>query len=232
MENSFFYNFVSSEYGCEYNCEEFGCIDEGICRCSIIINPRVKSVDVVRLSNHVYSKLTGKGTINGVRNEKLSTLLYGGSLVDVYCINRVLTSMKIWKNDNWRFIIHNSYYGEEVNDIKMSDNTFKRLNDLVSEVLSINNITDKIKFLLNLEYGSLLDDIKLSEFELITVNKSDVEYSNKNNLNLISKKNLNHYVKYDIPRGVVRRVGDKYSIIDGQHRIYLAPETFQVFCLK
>jgi hypothetical protein len=228
MVNSFFYSFITTEYECDYNCSDFGCDEEGICRCMSIVNPKVKSVDVVRMSNHIYSKMVGRGT----RSDKLSDLLYGGSLIDTYCINRILTKFKIWKSSNWRFVISPSYYGEEIVDIKMKDQFFNELVSEVENLVSIDDLSEKIKCVLKFEYGYLTDELGYGQFELIEINKSEVEWINEKNLDLISKKGLNHYRKYELPRGVVKKIGDRYHIIDGQHRIYSSPtEKFKVFKL-
>lgn len=228
MVNNFFYSFITSEYECDYSCDDYGCEDEGICRCMSIINPKVKSVDVNRLSNHIYSKVVGRGT----RSDKLSDLLYGGSLVDTYCINRILTKFKIWKSSNWRFVINPSYYGEEIVDIKIQDKLFSELLSEFDRIISIDDLSEKIKYVLKFEYGYLTDELKSGGFELVDINKSDIEWVNEKNLDLVSKKGLNHYRKYELPRGVVKKVGDKYHIIDGQHRIYSSSkEKIKVFKL-
>lgn len=230
MDISFYCSFIDHSHKTEYLCD-MSCEYEGICRCMSIVDPKVNSVDVSRLSNHIYSKMIGKDLV-GKRNKKLSNLLYGGSLIDIYCINRILTKLEIWKNKNWRFIINKSYYGEDISDIKMDPSIYSKILKEIKTVLSIDDLSEKIKYVLKFEYGYLTDELKSGKFELIEINKSDIEWVNEKNFDLTSKKVLNHYRKFELPRGVVKKVDDKYQIIDGQHRIYSSPnEKIQVFKL-
>ena len=43
------------EYNSQSNCDEHGCDDEGICRCSTIENARVENVDVKIIVDKIYA---------------------------------------------------------------------------------------------------------------------------------------------------------------------------------
>ena len=90
-----------------------------------------------------------------------------------------------------------------------------------------------------LEYGRVLAILSDKDYDLEMISYSDIEFSDSNKLhvNKISFESLNHYSaeKYIGPRGICKKIGNKYWIIDGFHRILAmknSPDKFEVFIVK
>jgi len=238
LENRF-NDIVLYDYETDYSCSDSGCVSEGICRCGQIYDARVTHVDIMRMSEHIYDELMHPRTKSGKRNLKIDTIFYGGEQIDIYCINRIITKYKLYHSDTWNISVVGGYYGDEIGDVYLDKITFNLIIELCEKVLSFDNLSDKIKYVLSIEYGYLLDDISNSEFNLIEIDKSDIDFSalNKNHISNIEKSlplKYNNYIfydeKYTLPRGVVRKFGNKYKIIDGYHRILSAGDNkFKVF---
>jgi len=232
-------NFRSLEYhyNTEYSCEESGCNEEGICRCSRIIDECISHVNMIDLSDEIYSEFIGLDK-SGIRESKISTILYGGKEVDLYCINRILSINKAYLPENWSVGVEGGYYGDEIGDISLDYAIFNKVFKQCEELFSLSNLSDKLEFVLSLEYDKILDSLKGKEYELIEISKADISFNklNPNHLKLVNKKNLSHYDsnQYNLPRGIVRKSGNLYKIIDGFHRIigFDKSTKFKVFCVK
>ncbi len=222
LSNSFQY-LVKYDYDTEYSCEESGCNEEGICRCSSIMSARVTEVNIPKLTDHIYCEFVDTKTKQGKRDNRLNQLFYGGEEVDKYCIDRILTYYKIWNSNVWDVNVRGGYYGDEINDVKLSPIIFESIAESCKKLFSLENISDKIKLVLSLEYGYILDDMKDSNFEIIEINRDDIDFTklNQKHISNVKNENLDHYKSkmYDLARGIVRMSGDKFTIVDGFHRI-------------
>jgi hypothetical protein len=234
-------NFWSVEYDYDsyYSCSDSGCDDEGICRCCQITNAHVYNLDLEKIAKDIYSSVVDISSVSGKREQKLNEIFYGGKTVDEYCIGRILSHYKLYNESNWEVEVSGSYYGDEIDGVSMCSSLFSKVESSVSKLMELTTLSDKIKFILSLEYGYLLDDLKDCEFELVTISKKDIDLSssNKNHIdNVIKEKELNglsHYRNITLPKGVVRIVNGKYKIVDGYHRIIANKlEKFEVFCVK
>lgn len=238
LENRF-NSIVIYNYEIEYSCSDSGCVSDWICRCGRIYDARVTHVDLIRMSEQIYDFIMNPMTKSGKRNSKIDTIFYGGRQIDIYCINRIVTKYKIFNPDVWTVGVVGGYYGDEIGDVYLDKITFNLIIELCEKVLSFDNLSDKIKYVLSIEYGYLLDDIYNSEFDLIEIDKSDIDFSalNKNYISNIEKSlplKHNNYIfygdDYNLPRGIVRKFGNKYKIVDGYHRILSAgDDKFKVF---
>ena len=236
LRNSYTYS-VEYDSDTTYSCEESGCYEEGICRCGQISNAAVTYVDILKLTVDIYDQLVDTSSTQGKRESRLAELFYGGPEVDRYCIHRILTRHKVWDTNNWTVGVSGGYYGDEIGDISLNDIVFKQVSKDCYDMLQFSSIGDKLRFVLSLEYGYLLGDIQQADFEIVEITKDDIDFNklNQNHINNVRKENLSYYrLKYDLPRGVVRKSGTKYKIIDGFHRIISAEDgkTFRVFTMK
>jgi hypothetical protein len=239
LENRFNY-IVDYDYETEYSCEDSGCNSEGICRCGRIYNVEVTPVDMMKLTTHIYESLVDDSKA-GKRQQKLNQLFYGGEVVDKYCINRILSHYKLYESKNWEVEIEGGYYGDEIGDVTMNGIVFDLVQSECYKLMELETLSDKIKSVLSLEYGYLLPDLESANFEIIDISQSDIDFKslNQNHIRLVKEEKesngLNHYnsSSYDLPRGVVRKLGDNYKIVDGFHRM-MASEAlnFKVFYVK
>lgn len=238
LKNKFIDSVIEYNYNREYYCDQTGCDEEGICRCSSIVEIQIKSVDILFLTDLIYSDLLPFDKTSKNREIKLSELLYGGETVDKYCIHRILSINKAYETINWELNIIRGYYGEETDGFNMDSYLFKNINSQIEHLYSIDKMSDKIKYVLELEYGYLNDLVQNSNFEIISIYKTDIDFKslNNNHLFMAKQENLTHYEEnyYNLPRGIVKKVNGGYSIIDGYHRIEAISgrKRFEVFLLS
>ncbi len=214
---------INYDYTTSRSCDESGCDTEGICRCGTIENTSIDGVDVRKIRDQIYNELY-PNNLSNKRNSKISDILgFNESLIDRYCIDRILTILKIFNTQNWDIEIESGYYGQEIGDVTLNESIFDKLKSNCESIYSIVDHCEKIKFILNLEYGFIPDHIKLTKSEIIVLNKSDIlfEKLNGKHINLVKSKNLEFYSdkQYDLPRGIVKKYQDGYKIIDGYHRM-------------
>jgi len=219
---TFQYNGVYVDYSNSYDCENYGCDDEGICRCGSIYDVCIESVDVSFIVKKIYDDFFEQGKVAD-RNNAINEVLYGvGKDIDIYTIDRILRSYKIWENQNWDIEIEGGYYGDEIGDVKIKENIADKIESELFLVFSLSTLKEKVEYLLNLEYGKVLPEIVDANYESITIDKTDIIFGSKGHLDKVSKKELNFYSDkiYSGIRGVVKKSGDKWKIIDGYHRIF------------
>ena len=77
-----------------------------------------------------------------------------------------------------------------------------------------------MEYLLGMEYGYLLPELDECDYELISIDIDDVVFGSDSHYVNIQKENLDHYINYNGIKGVVKKDGEKYKIIDGYHRIH------------
>jgi hypothetical protein len=229
------------DYNTEYSCGEFGCHEEGICRCGRINDVHVKSVDLTHLTTEIYNQLLPSNSKSKKRDTKLSELLYGGEIVDKYCIYRILSINKIWNPDLWEVNVSGGYYGDEVDSVTLDIVSLNKISNECSKIFELSTLRDKLLYVIELEYGYLLEDLKDCDFELISIYKSYIDFKklNQNHIKNVKMEDLEHYSidNYDLPRGIVRGDStgwvpmDNYKIVDGYHRIIAASDkkSFDVF---
>jgi hypothetical protein len=211
------------DYNTEYSCEESGCHEEGICRCGRINDAHVESVDLSHLTIEIYDQLVPSNSKSKKRDSRISQLLYGGELIDKYCIYRILSINKVWNTDLWEVNTSGGYYGDEVDNVTLDISTLSKVSTQCSKVFEFTTLRDKLLYVIELEYGFVLDEIKDCDFELVTIYKNHIDFKklNQNHIKNVKMEDLSHYSedKYDLPRGIVRGEIDNYKIIDGFHRI-------------
>ena len=245
---------IDHRFDTTFNCEEYGCNEEGICRCSRIVNFNMDRVDMSKLSNDVYDLIyPRKYDKKHKREEYLSELLQGQKYIDLYCIDRIASSYKLYDINKYQEQIEGGYYGDEFHGIFLngSTNSYMAYNDdqttspleqdfieACKLVLDSGNLGNRLRYLLLLEYGNVLKYLECAEFKLIdiTFNDLDMDKLNQSHIEYIrSLGTLDYYSPdvYDRPRGIVRKSGDKYAVIDGYHRMVNAGDKpFKVFCVK
>jgi len=216
VKNSFIYD-LPVDYSVDYPCDG-ECTLTSICRCLKIINQRVSKVDISILSHRFF-----KDIFLNDRDMKIKSILFDSdsSEIELYFINRILSINKVWMSEEWEVIVENSYYGEEVTEISLNEILFTKVLEQCKKVFSLVSIDEKVKFVLELEYKELPNFIKSSSFRLIEIDRSKINPTNQKHLESVSEKDLSFYSEksYDVPRGIVKKNGDVYTIIDGYHRI-------------
>ena len=218
----FQYNGVYVDYSYTYDCENYGCDEEGICRCGSIKNECIESVDVSLIVKKIYDDFFEQGKAAN-RNNAINEVLYGiGKDIDIYTIDRIIRSYKIWENDNWDIEVEGGYYGQEVNDVRIKESIADKIEEELLIVFSLPSLKEKIEYLLKVEYGKILPELSNCNYESIVIDKDDVVFGVEKHLNKVMKKDLDFYSdkNYSGIRGIVVKSGDKWRIVDGYHRIF------------
>lgn len=212
-------NHLKYKYKEKYSCHESGC-DE-ICRCMEIIKPKITEVDLNGMVDFFYELVSESDEITKIRNSKIDQIIGYDSVVDKYCIHRILTIMKVWSEKNYHFLIESGWYGEIIQEINLKN--FDSVLEECRFVYNLDSINGKIRRVLELEYGVV--NFNSTNFNLVEIDKTKITNKNNNYISKIVTKmvkgNLSYYSNefYKLPRGVVKRIGENYTIIDGYHRI-------------
>lgn len=219
LRNDFKYS-VSYNYDTEYSCEESGCIEEGICRCGYITNTYLYNVDISALTSNIYSEIFDN-SISTKRHNTINSLWGITTEIDKYTIDRILRINKVWKPEFWEVNVGGGYYGQEVSDVVLTENIVQKLNTQLEKAFEIDNLTERIEYLLELENEFILDDIKDKNYTISVIDIDEIIFSNPDHKRRVLVEELEHYSdkNYKGIRGIVKKDGKKFKLIDGYHRL-------------
>jgi len=171
---------------------------EGFCRRTTLENLRVLSVDFASI---------------------VKTICHDVSPVVRYCVDRILMAYKLYESDLWRIETVGGYYGEEIGDVTLSLDVVRLCDEAIAKVMAMKDDNERFVFVLELEYGYLLDILKGKNFVLKDVRKSDLVFGQVDHYRKLEKRVIESYRHYKLPRGVCVAIdGGKYRVIDGYHR--------------
>lgn len=203
IENHFsYYDCVEYDYdGNTCTNPNCGCRNGDYCRCRTYKGLRVTKIDLEEVRKHFLPK-NNKG---------------GRSFEFVeYCVDRILRLEKVYDTDNWTMLARNGYYGEELSHAELATDLFTTIVEKVHKILSLPP-SDRIRYVLEEEYQSLLPELVNCKFKEIEVNISDIFIPNKEYHKKI--KDLDSvYNEFMLPIGIYKQEGNKYRLIDGYHR--------------
>ena len=208
------------DYDNRTTCYESGCSEEGICRCSTIENACVISVNIPNMVNHIYDNYFDD-SISTKRNSTINSILGGVSKeIDIYTIDRILRINKVYEPSNWEVQVCGGYYGEEIDDVILEDVVAQKIETQLEEAFNIIGLTERIEFLLMLEYGRILPELKDCKYSLETIERDSIIFGSDKHYRKVNTKNLEHYSdkNYQGIRGIALDKGDKLRLIDGYHR--------------
>lgn len=138
-----------------------------------------------------------------------------------YCVHRILSHSPIRNSTNWDVLICNGYYGEEVGGVYLNAKT-----DIVSifnQLMAKKNDLGKILFVLNNEYGYILNSLKsVTKCSIISVKPSDVYIPQQDHYRRLDKDIVAKYSNYNLPTCVCLKESNRYRLIDGYHRLFAA----------
>jgi len=216
---NFRYN-TEYDYSDYRDCSAHGCDDEGICRCGTIENAHVISVNIPSMVNEIHGNYFDN-TLATKRNSTINNILGGVSKeIDIYTIDRILRINKVYEPTNWEVQVCGGYYGQEIDDIILDDSIARKVEDQLDKAFDIIDLTERIEFLLMLEYGELLPSLQGCKYSVETVERDSIIFGSDEHYRKVNSKNLEHYSdkKYQGIRGIVLVKGDKFRLIDGYHR--------------
>jgi len=215
-----FQHLVSYTYDTEYSCETSCCYEEGLCRCGVITNIKINYIDISKLTNEIYSDIFSN-TLSTKRNNKINSLWGISSEIEKYTIDRILRIFNVWKSENWQITICNGYYGQEIEEIKLKEEILVKLSDKIEQHLLVDDLSERVEGLLILENGFLIDSIKDCDYYVDTISIDSIIFPNKEHKSNIIIDGLHHYSdkEYSGIRGIVKKNGTNFKVIDGYHRL-------------
>ena len=200
------------DYEVEYDYERSGCqcnaYETGdYCRCTTIERAWVEEIFISSVVEKLYKKFCKEH-----------------SEINEYCFDRICHALRIYDKDLYEVETGGGYYGEEVYGVYFDNeeqifNAYAALTDLSSDI-------EKIKYVLNLEYGYLID--RVANTTSATIHKVDAkkiilpqqEYFIK-----LSKEVIEDYKNRKLPVAVCVKQKDRfleefdrYVLIDDYHR--------------
>ena len=219
LRNDFKY-MVSYYYDTIYSCEESGCNEEGICRCGHITNTYLNKVDVSAIVTNIYSEIFDN-SISTKRHNAINSLWGISEEIQKYTIDRILRVNKIWKPQFWDINVSGGYYGQEIDEVVLIEDVVLKINSQLERAFQIDNLTERVEYLLTLENGFILDDIKDKKYQISVIDIDDIIFSNTEHKRKVVIEELEHYSdrNYSGIRGIVKKDGIKFKLIDGYHRL-------------
>jgi len=197
---------VDYEASYERDCDANGCDREGICRCDVIVDTEVRDHRYA----HENSRLILKRLDSSIPLDK----------VDYSTLERVLSILL--KDSLWHVKVVGGYYGDEVDGVFLQCDKDKII-EAVEKVSNLKDLREVVMFLIELEYGYILESLK--EYENVyfaSVPVKDIVFPNSDYSGRVKGLMSFDYSDHEGSFGVVRESGDKFAIVDGYHRIVWA----------
>jgi len=132
--------------------------------------------------------------------------------LEAYGVERVLTHYELYSDKKWIFDVRTYYYEDEIFEAKPYN-----LSDIAATIDRYLRLSDneKIPFLLELEYGYLLDVVKNKSWSIKVVEKESINFGSQYRKTEL----IERYEDYGLPICVVIDTPDGLDIIDGYHRL-------------
>jgi hypothetical protein len=208
------------DYSDYRDCSSYGCDEEGICRCSTIEDAHVISVNIPNMAGVIYSDYFDD-TLATKRNSTINSILGGVSKeIDIYTIDRILRINKVYEPTNWEVQICGGYYGQEIDNIILEDSIARKIEDQLDKAFDLIYLTERIEYLLMLEYGSVLPALQGLKYSIETVERDSIIFGSDEHYRKVNTKSLDYYSDnhYGGIRGIALVKNDRFRLIDGYHR--------------
>ncbi len=200
------------QYEVDYDYERSQCTCDAYerndyCRCTTIDRAWVESIDVKRVIDKLYAKYCKEH-----------------SEINEYCFDRICVAMKIYDKDYYEVESCWGYYGEEIGGVYFEDE--EKIFNAYNELLKLGSDIEKIKYILKLEYGYLIDRLMyVTSASIEEVNTEKIKLPQAEYFMKLSKEVIEDYKDRELPVAVCIKnkdryieAFDKYNLIDGYHR--------------
>lgn len=206
--NKLTFEKTNLQYEVDYDYERSGCTcNDYICRCTTIGKAWVENIYIDSVVSKLYKKFCKEH-----------------SEINEYCFDRICHALRIYDKELYEIETGPDYYGEVVYGVyfdneEMIFNTCSVMLELASDI-------EKIKYVLNLEYGYLIDRVTnttsayIQEVDTKKITLPQTEYFIK-----LSKEVIEEYKNRKLPVAVCIKQKDRlleefdrYILIDGYHR--------------
>lgn len=200
------------QYDVDYDYERSRCTcdayeREDYCRCTTIERAWIETINV----RDVVSKLYSRHRVDN-------------SEINEYCFERICVALKIYDKDYYEIESCPGYYGEEIGGVYF-ENEEQAVNEY-NELIKLDSDIEKIKRVLELEYGYLIPRVaNKTSAEIKVVNTKDIRLPQTEYFIKLSKEVIEEYKHRKLPVAVCIKekdkfldAFDKYILIDGYHR--------------
>lgn len=199
------YDYIRSE--CTCNAYE----DGDYCRCTTIERAWVESVNVSQVVEKFYKRYCSEQ-----------------SEINKYCFDRICTAFKIYDKDHYEVESCGGYYGEEIEGVYFDNEN--GLLEAFSDLLTLESDIEKIKYVLEIEYGYLLERIKNKTVAKIKMVDTDsIVLPQQEYFVKLDREVIEDYKNRDLPIAVCLkekelvseffdRYNYRYILVDGYHR--------------
>lgn len=181
------------------------------CRCSTI-SPSLNNIDHTAILEHICERFN-------ITEEKTK-----------YCIERICSTIT---EEDFNFEVCGGYYGQELESLTIDNtNIINKLEEILdikkarkNKIDNLNQIAknkisdDNIRKILVMEYGYLTEELKNSSFTIIEVDTNNIVLPQKEHANNLNQNKIKQYRNRKGICGIVKKVGNKYKVIDGYHRV-------------
>lgn len=215
----FKYSGVDYDYDELHSCDEV-CFND-YCRCGRIVNARVTSIDKARIALEFIDAL--KKSIGKQHN--LSDM-------DKLAVDRIVAAQNL-SPDDFDIEVGGGYYGEEIYGVRLSSTRHNEILEQINRFGTIDpaDLTAQVEYLLEVEYGYVLDDLKGKTFTIEEISLDDVVFAARGHyVRLDADLVASYKARFDknlafrsveldqIPVGIVEADGPRFRVIDGYHR--------------
>jgi len=126
------------------------------------------------------------------------------SIIDKYCFNRICRHYKIYDSDVYSVSTRSGYYGEEIDEVTFDNECLVKKS--YEECKALSSDAKKILYVLRLEYGYLLEELKdITNASIIKTPLSSIQIPNKEAFTNAESYIANSYEDYDLPWGIIMR---------------------------
>lgn len=208
------------DYNDYRDCSGYGCDEEGICRCGTIEDAHVISVNIPLMVGEIYANYFDN-SLSTKRNSTINSILGGVSKeIDIYTIDRILRINKAYEPTNWEVQVCGGYYGQEIDDIILEDDVAQKIEEQLDKAFSIIDLSERVEYLLMLEYGKILPELENRQYSIETVERDSIIFGSDEHYRKVNTENLDHYSdkNYQGIRGIALVKDGRFRLIDGYHR--------------
>lgn len=203
-----YFEKTNLQYEVDYDYERSGCTcNDYICRCTTIERAWVETIDITAVINKLYKRF-GKESSN----------------INKYCFDRICHALRVYDKELYEVETGGGYYGEEVYGVYFDNE--EMLSNAYSVMLELGSDVEKIKYVLNMEYGYLIDRVATTTSAVIeSVATNKIELPQKEYFIKLSKEVIEEYKNRKLPVAVCIKKKDRfleefnrYILVDGYHR--------------
>lgn len=139
--------------------------------------------------------------------------------INKYCFDRICRINKIWDKELYTIDTIHGYYGEEILSVTFDKES--EIRDSWNQIKDLSAV-EKIKSVLTMEYGYLLDILKhLKGVSIVKLPKNLITIPNNEYYRKMDLDVIESYKNYGGPLGIVVDVDkNSYRLIDGNHRYF------------